>query len=368
MKKRKEKIRVLSVIVALGLMLAGCGSSGSKEMTTEMAAEALAEEAYDASYGNGSSYLSDSTYYATGSTGDVEAEAAAEEAAEYEEGGLENTKELSDTQRKLIRNVNLEVETETFEELLSNIEAKTSELSGYIEESYTYNGSNYYGGGLRNARLTVRIPAENLNSFLSNVEEVSNVVSRNESVTDVTLQYVDMESHKKALQAEQERLLELLERAETLEDIITLESRLSDVRYQIESMESQLRTMDNQVSYSTVYIEVSEVTRLTPVQEQSVWQKISTGFAGSLSSIGNGFVDFGIGFIIALPYLILWAVIIGAAVLIVRGLIKRRRRKKQQLSEDEQTKKEQPQQAQTIQENKEEQNTQQENVSETEKK
>ena len=43
---------------------------------------------------------------------------------------------------------------------------------------------------------------------------------KNESVDDVTLRYVDVDSHKKALETEQERLLALLEKAENVEDII----------------------------------------------------------------------------------------------------------------------------------------------------
>ena len=52
---------------------------------------------------------------------------------------------------------------------------------------------------------------------------------------DVTLRYVDVDSHKKALETEQERLLALLEKAENVEDIITIENRLSDVRYELEN-------------------------------------------------------------------------------------------------------------------------------------
>lgn len=322
MRKRKEKLKLLSVIVALGLLAAGCGASSSKSDSAEAVAE---DSAYDTS-----------ASYATGDIYNAEAAGAAAvtEEAEYEEKGTVSEEvEVQDTQRKLIKNVNLEVETETFEELLSNVEDKTQRLGGYIEESYTYNGSNYYGRGTRNASLTIRIPAEQLNEFLSAVSEISNVISRNESVTDVTLQYVDMDSHKKALQAEQDRLLELLEQAETIEDIISLESRLSEVRYQIESMESQLRTIDNQVSYSTVYLYINEVTKLTPVEQQSVWEKISTGFVRSLYNVGDGFVDFVIGFIIALPYLAVWAVIIVIIVLIIRLIAKRGGRKKQKTFE-----------------------------------
>lgn len=311
---RKNRGKVLLAVLAAGLLTAGCGSaSGDKA--------AYAETASEAAYDNSAAYDSGDIY--SSAQGAVSAEP--EEEIEYEEGGGEDS--VYSTQRKLIKNVNLQVETESFDDLLATVEEKTQKAGGYIEQSYTYNGSNYYGGGRRNASLTIRIPAEKLNEFLSSVAEVSNVISRNESVADVTLQYVDMESHKKALQAEQDRLLELLEKAETIEDIISLESRLSEVRYQIESMESQLRTMDNQVSYSTVELYIEEVEKLTPVKEQTAGQKISAGFSRSLHNIGNGLANFGIGLIISLPYLVLLAVIILLVVLLCLFIIKMCRKK-----------------------------------------
>ncbi len=317
-KKKKSGFRigtVLALAVLLGVMAAGCGAA-SKNTASQAA---VTEEAYDAGV-----YVSDDIYSA-----EAMPEAAASEEYAQEAGDGASGVQVQNVQRKLIRDVNLEVETETFDELLSTVGEKTGNLGGYIEESYTYNGSNYYGKGTRNASLTIRIPAEKLDEFLSAVAEISNVISRNESITDVTLQYVDMESHKKVLLTEQERLIELLEKAETIEDIISLESRLSEVRYQIESMEAQLRTLDNRVNYSTVYLYINEVTKLTPVKEQTVWEKISTGFAGSLYNVGDGFINFGIGFIIFLPYLMVWAVIIAVLVLIIRLLVKRVAKKRQ---------------------------------------
>ena len=289
----------MSLAMLLPLSVSGCGAgSYSKSAATT---EAVAEEwAYDTSASaGGGMFLND---------GEVSKSDAGEAGApeDKRDGQMPEAAEVS---RKLIKNVNLDVETETFDSLLAALWEKTEAFGGYIEESYTYNGSRYNENRRRNANLSIRIPARRLEEFLSEVSALSNVVSRNESVTDVTLQYVDLESHKKALLAEQERLLELLARAETIEDIISLESRLSEVRCQIESMESQLRTMDNQVSFSTVNLNVNEVTKLTPVKEQSPWEKISTGFVRSLNDIGTGFVNFGIGFMINLPYLLLWAVI-----------------------------------------------------------
>ena len=173
----------------------------------------------------------------------------------------------------------------------------------------------------------MRIPANQLNSFLERVKGVSNVISMNQDVRDVTLSYTDLESHKKSLLTEQERLLALLENADNMEDIITIEERLSEVRYSIESMESQLRVMDNQVDYSTVYIDITEVKELTVVDPETDGERMVRRFKENIYDIGYGFKEFGIGFVIALPYLVVWAVIILIIVLIVRGIIKHNKKK-----------------------------------------
>ncbi len=317
-----KKWRVLSLVLGLSMILAGCGGSSKYESAACDTAAAPAAAGGNGMAGSG--YLSDGVE----SESDDYAEAAAEEAGMDDGGDGNSAPEVMDTGRKLIKTVDLQVETESFDELLLSVFHRTESFSGYIEESYTYNGSQYYGRGTRNANMTIRIPADKLEEFLSEISEISNVISRNDRVTDVTLRYVDMESHKKALMAEQERLLELLGQAENIEDIISIESRLSEVRYQIESMESQLRTMDNQVNYSTIYLSIEEVKQYTPVAEQSIGEKIVTGFQRSLVDIGSGFVNFGVGFLIYLPYIVLWAVVIAATLLFIRLAIKKRRSKK----------------------------------------
>lgn len=326
MKKRTGVKNAVWALTLVALLLGGCGSKADRSSDAPAAMMMTEEAAYDAA----GAYLSDDIY----SVDPAENEVVADDVAE--DGAV--TPQVEDTSRKLIKNVSLSVETETFEELLATITEKTNGFSGYIEESYTYNGSNYYGRGTRNASMTIRIPAQQLDAFLSSVSEVSNVISRNDSVSDVTLQYVDMESHKKALTAEQDRLLVLLEQAESVEDIITIESRLSDVRYQIESMESQLRTLQNQVSYSTVYLDIQEVEKLTPVEEQTRGEMIREGFVDSLYGVGNGLLDFGTAVIIDLPYLVVWAAVILLVILIIRLLRKRRKNKKQKKMQEKQEK------------------------------
>ena len=227
--------------------------------------------------------------------------------------------QVEDANRKLIKTVEMTVETKEYDEMLVGLNEQIKACGGYVEHMNTYNGSIYSGRSYsRNASMTIRVPEEKLESFLAELTNISNVVRRSDKVDDVTLAYVDLSSHKEALKTEQKRLLELLEKAQSVEDIITIERRLSDVRYQIESMESQLRTYDNQVSYSTVYLEVDEVKELTPVKEETVWEQISGGFVDSLVSIKDGFVEIVIWVAVNSPFLVIWAVVIIVFVLLIR--------------------------------------------------
>jgi len=234
------------------------------------------------------------------------------------------------TDRKLIKTVDMNVETQEFDELVACVEQQVKALGGYIENMELYNGRSYYSykSGARNANIIIRIPQAKLDAFLGEISGISNVISRSESVKDITLTYVDLDSHKKALIAEQDRLLQLMERAETIDELITIESRLSDLRYQIQSMESQLRTYDNKVDYSTINLYINEVEVFTPVEEETTWERISSGFVENLKSIKDGFVELVIWFTVSVPYLLIWAVIIIVAVLIVRRIIKKNRKKR----------------------------------------
>jgi len=315
MKKMRSLVAYLVVLCCM-LSITGCGaSSKSTEAAAPAAEEAAAYEEMD-----GGHYLYDNAM--------PEEEVMLEEAVEEESEAQENTPELSD--RKLITTMDIRAETEDMDVLLYNVESMVQELGGYMENTQIWNGSAYSYGGNRTAYLTIRIPAQHLSAFVNRMAEKSNIVSQSKSIEDVTLSYVDLESRKLALETEQKRLLELLEMAETMEDILAIEDKLGEVRYELESMESQLRTYDNKINYSTVYLDISEVERLTPVEEETTWDKISNGFAESLYNVGMGLKDFFVGLIISIPYLVLWAVIIGVIVFIVFKVRKRRAKKQKQ--------------------------------------
>lgn len=150
---------------------------------------------------------------------------------------------------------------------------------------------------------------------------------KNESVDDVTLRYVDVDSHKKALETEQERLLALLEKAENVEDIITIENRLSDVRYELENYESQIRLLDNQIDYSTVYVDISEVSRVTDTGKQGFFEEVASRFSDSVYVVLMGLRGFAIGILGSLPILVVWGVILAVVVILLRKFVFKKSKK-----------------------------------------
>lgn len=226
--------------------------------------------------------------------------------------------------RKLIRTVHMEAESEDLDAFLSLLETQLSALNGYIESREFYTNSNS-ASRWRNAYLTMRIPSDQADVFLTQMEESSNVTSLNETLDDVTLDYVATESRILALETEHERLLELMEQAETLTDLLEIEARLTDVRYELETVTSQLRLYDNLIDYTTIHLHIRQVTELTPTQEQTVWQRIGSGFVDTLQDLGAALTDIFVWFVVTSPVLILIAIPIAALILLIRV---RRKRKK----------------------------------------
>lgn len=238
------------------------------------------------------------------------------------------TENATTSNRKLIRTVNLSVETKEFDKLVDNISSEVTSRGGYVENMNGYYGSTYRSDvSSKSATIVARIPAAQLDSFLELVGERSNITNKSESVEDITLSYVDMESHKKMLEEEQSRLLSFLSEATSIDEIITIEERLTTVKYQIESMEAQLRTYDNKIDYSTVTINITEVVDYTeivePEPEKTTWERISDGFVKNLLNIINWLKEFGIWILVNIPYLLIWALVIIVCIILYKKVFKK---------------------------------------------
>ena len=280
--------RLFALTLALLLLLTGCGAK-SESVREEAAAPMAAPAA---------------------------TEAAMEEVI-YDESAAETGSGTSlPENQKLIRTVYMDAETRSMADLLAWMDSRVAALGGYYEQKSVYRrGSRDDGSYYHSGDFMIRIPAENLDQFVSQVGDKANVTSTSESTENVTLQYVSTQSRVTALETEQKRLLELLENAETMEDLLTIEERLTDVRWELENYASQLRVLDNQVNYSTIHLNIWEVDEPTVLAERTVWQKIGDGFTKNAGNMWDGLVNFFIWLITAIPYLIPLALIGGVVLL-----------------------------------------------------
>lgn len=324
--KKHSVVRHLSILLVLVLLLslfAACGAGSA-----DKAAAPMEHPSGEASLEGGADFNASGEPTQTG---------AAEDVAAAEEAGVPPAQ----AGRKLIRNFNMSLETRQFDRLYQDIREQAAANGGYFENS-SLHSNGLYDNSTRSASLVIRIPANKADAFLQQLTkslgEDSSILYQNESLDDVTLKYTDVESHKKSLETEQKRLLELLEKAETIEDIIAMESRLSEVRYELENYASQLRQFDNQIDYCTFYLDLNEVRRLDAAEQDNVWTRMSKGLSKTFGNIADGAQDAFVFVVVNFPYLLTLALLIVLAVLVVRRKHRRIRLQEAPLSTPKQRK------------------------------
>ena len=301
--KTRKLLSLLLTVLLLCSLLTACGGSSKSPVTQESPAAAAPREeaAMDSMV-----MLEEGEYEAVAGNSLTTGESGSTSAAVPEN-------------RKWIITIHMNAETEDLDGLLSALDADIAALTGFVEDQHIYNGSAYASRRYRSASLTIRIPAEDVDKFTQRVAGLSNVVSSEKNLEDITLTYVSTESRKQALETEEARLLELMEQAETMADLLEIEARLTDVRYELESAASRLRTYDNQVNYATVYLSIEEVQEYTPVKDPTVWERIRDGFKGSVKGLGESLVDIAVWLIVASPYLLVYGGIAAVVLVILKG-------------------------------------------------
>ena len=308
------------------LGLAACGAKASNDMAYD-SMEYFSTSSSGGAWDNGVSFdsvvMEESMDMKTeyGMADNVMAETTATAPGSGSENSL-----VSTTTRKVIKTANLNLQTLDFAGFQTALDQKIAESGAYLQYA-DVSGTDYYGGR-KSANYTIRVPEANLDFFLAGVEGIATVVNKTLGEEDVTLNYVDTEARIKTLEIEQERLLALLEKADDLDSIIMLEQRLSEVRYNIESFQSKLRTYDDKITYSTVRIYVYEVTRVQEKEPETLWERISNGWADTMYDISTGAQDFLVWAVVNLPYLVFWGVVIVVLVVVLKKKNAKRKAKK----------------------------------------
>ena len=172
------------------------------------------------------------------------------------------------------------------------------------------------------ARMVVRIPSQDVTSTLERLADYGTVADINLARTDVTMQVRDLEARIRALNLSIARMEDLLARATTTTDLVNAEQMLTDRQSELESLLSQQALLADQVSMSTLDIQMWTVESAPEPEPEP-----ATGFWAGLVNGWNSFYDTGSSTLMVigamLPWLVFFA-LLALVVVVIRRPLKRR--------------------------------------------
>lgn len=315
----KKIYKVLALFLAVAVLVTGCGAkSGGDNYYYDEGAYAPVPEPAEAAWG-GMSY-----------------DAKSEESWDYAEAEY-----VSDpaAQQGLIMtySANVEVETLDFETSFASLQEAIRKTGGYISSQYRSGGYTSYNGSYirQNAELQIKVPAARFQEFIDGINSCGSVKSVNTWQEDITSGYLDTQARLQSLNAQKDRLTEMMEKAETVADLIQIEQQLSNTIYQIESYTSQMKVYQNLADYSTITVYLSEVSVVTsnPV---TFGQRIAETFRRTGRNIVSFFENLVLWLIEAMPVIVFAAILIFIIIKAVKAHKDRKQREYDQWTASQQ--------------------------------
>ena len=323
-------------------------------MTTGLAVLLLISMVFAACGGNNGAYSKgDGGYYeTTAMSTNSYADGYDDEYAEKEDGTAEmanvpvsftkkENAEKTDREKnqKLVYTCTMRMETTEFAKTLSALKELIEKYDAFVETEEQSDSANswYYSSyrktsGTLSERIVIRVPSENYDAFLSDLDGQGKVREKNTKVDNITRSYSDTETIIAALKTQEKRLLEMMDQAETIEDMITVEDRLTEVQQELALYESRLSGMDLDVAYSTVDLTLTEVLEYSGDTEPVYTATFGDRLKNTLKESWETTLEFleGLLFFLirALPILLILGVIGLAITFIIVGIVKSSRKRR----------------------------------------
>ena len=234
-------------------------------------------------------------------------------------GTTADTAAQSEAGTKIVRTADLTLATTRYDTDVAAVQALAEKLGGYVA-SVSLSGEPSQRMD-RTAYLSLRVPSDQLDAFLTGLEGIGRIVSRYETATDMSTQYADTSMRLATQREKMTRLTELLKQAADVSDLLEIESEIADTQYEIDALESSLRTIDRDATKSAVTVSLQEQSAGDTAQAVTLtlWQRVGGGFEASikwLAAFGQNVLVF---LAMLLPVLVPLAALLALAVLARRA-------------------------------------------------
>jgi hypothetical protein len=236
-------------------------------------------------------------------------DAAYEKSFRYEAPAVSSEEPLPE--RQIIKTGWMRVEITDYIKDLVKIKSIIVKHQGYIsgenESSTEYSLIN---------NLTIRMPSSEFDSLVEDITRVAHKVDgKTINLNDVTEEFVDIEARLKTKKEVEQRYLEILGKAQTVQDILLVEQQLRIIQEEIEAKEGRLKYLQNQVSLSTLSLEIHQDFTAKPGFK--FFSKLGLALKGGW----KGFLNVIVGLIYVWP-----VILVGGAG--VFWIVRRRRKKR----------------------------------------
>lgn len=273
-----------SVLVLSGLT--GCASAPSGDVT-ESAVQPVAEDAAGASAD-------------TVAQNNVENNSDTESTAERDE---------SQQRPQLIKRASLVLKVESVEDAFEQVRSLINTQQGDILSMQDQGETN------RNVSLELRVPQSQLDATLEGLSEIGTTQHRAITSEDVSSQLIDLQARLSNARKSEEALKEIMSRSGDISDVLEVSRELSNVRQEIEQMAAVQESLQTQVRYSTITLNLESAIATSPI-ETPFAQQLSSTWTSATHSFGNFTTDLlqlGLWLLVYSPYIFL---LLGGAVLV----------------------------------------------------
>jgi hypothetical protein len=167
----------------------------------------------------------------------------------------DQTPEPKARQQKIIYTASARAQVENLDTALARITRLVIQNGGFLSSQHRSNSTYEHA-----AQLTIRLPAGKLEGALAFLPQISAQIDyQNLDSRDVTAQWLDLETRLQTKRDVRDRYIDILRnRAQKVEDILNAEDKIRVITEEIESKEGQLRYLRDQVSLSTLTLELYE--------------------------------------------------------------------------------------------------------------
>jgi hypothetical protein len=224
--------------------------------------------------------------------------------------------------RKIIRNADLTIETDSPTDGLRKITSIAEAHGGFVVTSeFKQNDPSGQPKATQTVTVVARVPSPQFNGALEQIRAAGNrVIQEKVSGQDVSEEYLDLEARIRTKKALEAQFLEIMKQARKVSDALEVQSQLADVRTEIERFEGRRRFLENQSALSTITATLQMPAPLVAAT--------TTGFGHSIKQAFGDAVDIAASIILFVIQAVIVLVPIGLLVVLPVWLVWRALRRR----------------------------------------